>query len=856
MLENRNKLRVLYFALCAAQLVLMGTGLAVAYQIQRSYSRNIDYESSANAEHRAIDELQVLARVTSSGTVAPTDDSVLSQISQTNYAAKIFLRKTQDLLAESERFPNAPLGRSHSDLQALLTQMNMVADQMRLAQEALNQQDKLLVEARFTYADRASARVQSILGNINQDMSLTKDELLLKESAEAKRTNLILRPLSILGILLVLPALLYARRLSKNIMEYEEQLESERNLLEERVSSRTSELRTEIERRERLENFNSGRNRLLERVAEGNDLEGILLQLANATEQSLPDCQCVILLAERQDGTSTIAPNVAPDLVTYLQTVLLRSWDMDPGSLTPQQDAQWIRDFDPKMRVTYADVWAEGYRAILAAPISEPRHPLLGVIALLLRDQREPGLFAREVLLSASRMAAVALGHERMQDELFRRAHYDALTELPNRILFEDRLKQAVALAGRRMCSVGLLCIDLDGFKQVNDHYGHETGDWLLKQVAQRLSAQLRKSDTIARLGGDEFIAIIHDNRDGEGVARATESFLQLLAEPFTFGSITLRTTASIGVAVYPADGTTGEELQRHADMAMYRAKECGRNVYQMYSTDLGDRLARRKQVEQHLQDAIENDGFEIVYQPLYTISNDLVGLEALIRFRSPELKAISPTEFIRVSEQTGQILPLGEWVLRQACRQAKQWQRDGIGLVPIAVNISAVQLVRTDFASRLGQILGELDLSPEWLHIEITETAIMSDFEEGGHQLRALADLGVEISIDDFGTGHSSLSYIHHLPIKTLKIDRSFVRQLTDSHESKAIVRAIVAMANSLELRVVAEGVETQEQLEAIAAAGCDVFQGFLFSPPLELSAVTELLRRQPSRLLVSPSV
>jgi diguanylate cyclase (GGDEF)-like protein len=856
MLENGNKLRVLYFALCAAQLVLMGTGLAVAYQIQRSYSHNIDYESSANAEHRAIDELEVLARVTSAGTVAPTNDSVLSQISQTDYASKIFLRKTQDLLAESERFPNATLRRSLSDLQSLITQMSMVEEQMRLAQEALNRQDNLLVQARFTYADRAAARVQSILGNINQEMSHAKDELLLKESAEASRTNLILRPLSILGILLVLPALLYARRLSKNIMEYEEQLESERRLLEERVSSRTSELRTEIERRERLENFNSGRNLLLEKVVEGNDLEGILLQLANATEQSVPETQCVILLGERQDGPSTIASIVAPDLVAYLQTVLLRSWDLDPTSLTPQQDAQWIRDFDPKMRVTYADVWAEGYRAILAAPISEPRRPLLGVIALLLRDQREPGPFAREVLLSASRMAAVALGHERMQDELFRRAHYDALTELPNRILFEDRLNQAVALAGRRASSVGVLCIDLDGFKQVNDHYGHETGDWLLKQVAQRLSSQLRKSDTVARLGGDEFIAIIHDNRDGEGVAKATDSFLQLLAESYTFGSITLRTTASIGVAVFPADGNSGEELQRHADMAMYRAKECGRNIYQMYSTELGDRLARRKQVEQHLQNAIENDGFEIVYQPLYKASNDLVGLEALIRFRNPELKAISPTEFIRVSEQTGQILAVGEWALRQACRQAKQWQRDGIGMVPIAVNISAVQLVRTDFASRLGQILGEFDLLPEWLHIEITETAIMSDFEEGGHQLRALADLGVEISIDDFGTGHSSLSYIHHLPIRTLKIDRSFVRQLPDSHESKAIVRAIVAMANSLELRVIAEGVETREQLDAVSAAGCDVFQGFLFSPPLELSAVTELLRSQPDRLWVSPSV
>ena len=854
MLQNRYKLGLLYLALCAAQLVIMGFGLAVAYQIQRSYSRNIDYESSVNVEHRAINELEVFARVASAGTVAPTDESVLSQISQTQYAAKSFLRKTQELLDDSEREPGSPIGRSHSDLQELISQMNMVVEQTELARQAYAQGDSLLVRARFTYADRASARVQSILGHINQDMSHTKDELLLKESAEARRAYFLLRPISILGILLVVPALLYAHRLSKNIMAYETQLESERSLLEERVARRTSELRIEIERRERLETFNNGRNRLLEKVAEGNDLEGILAQLACATETSVPESLCAILLRDPGDGSPTIAPNISVELAAYLQTVLPRVWDDASAAHAGGQDALWIRDFDPKTRITFAEVWAQGFRAILAAPISDPKCPLLGVIALLLRDQREPGSFTREVLLSASRMAAVALGHERMQDELFRRAHYDSLTGLPNRVLFEDRLTQAVALAGRRQSSLGVLCIDLDGFKQVNDHYGHEAGDWLLQRVAQRLSSQLRKSDTIARMGGDEFIAIIHDTRDGAGVTKATETFVKLLAEPYAYGSDTLRTSASIGVALFPADGSSGAELQLHADLAMYRAKECGRNVFQMYSRDLGDKLTRRKQIEQHLQESLASDGFELVYQPMYTLANQLVGLEALLRFRSPELQDLSPMEFIKVAEQTGYIVPTGEWVIRQACRQAKQWQEAGLTLVPIAVNISAVQLVRIDFTARLAQILREIDLAPNWLHIEITETAIMSDFEEGGRQLQALAALGIDISIDDFGTGHSSLSYIHQLPIKTLKIDRSFVERLTDSHESKAIVRAIVAMAKSLELKVVAEGLETQEQLHALAAAGCDVVQGYLFARPLRASAVMDLLRREPNCVLVSP--
>jgi diguanylate cyclase (GGDEF)-like protein len=855
MLENRHKLRVFYFALCAAQLVIMGTGLAVAYQIQQSYSRTIAYESSVNAEHRAINELEALARVASSGTVAPTGDSALPQISQTVYASKIFLRKTEELLEETERFPTSPLARSQSDLKALMTQMDMVAQQMESAQKALAQKNNLLMLARFTYADRAAARVQSILGNINQNMSHTKDELLQKENAEARQAYFILQPLSILGILLVLPALLYARWLSRNIMDYEAQLEAERKLLEERVASRTSELRTEIDHRERLETFNSDRNRLLERVAEGNNLEEILTQLAKVTEQSVPESECVILLGEGQEGLATIGSNFTPDLVAYLQAVVLRSWGSNSLGEARGQGALWIRDFDPKMRVTFANVWARGFRAILASPISEPKRVPLGLIALLLRDQREPGPFTHEVLLSASRMAAVALGHERIQDELFQRAHFDALTGLPNRVLFEDRLNQAVAVAARRASSVGVLCIDLDGFKQINDHYGHEAGDWLLEQVAKRLSTQSRKSDTVARIGGDEFVAIVHDCRDGEGVARVTETFLQRLAEPYAFGNITLRTTASIGVAVFPADGASGADLQRRADMAMYRAKECGRNIYQMYSTDLGDRLARRKEIEQHLQDALESDGFEIAYQPIYTVSNHLVGLEALIRFRSPKLKSISPLEFIRVAEQTGQILPVGEWVLRHACRQAKQWQRDGLAPVPVSVNISAVQLVRMDFASHLEQILGEMDLSPEWLHVEITETAIMSDFEEGGRQLRDLAELGIDISIDDFGTGHSSLSYIHHLPIKTLKIDRSFVKRLTNSYESNAIVRAIVAMAKSLELKVIAEGVETREQLDAVSSAGCDMVQGYLLSKALDQSGVMNLLRREPHRVFVSPS-
>jgi EAL domain-containing protein (putative c-di-GMP-specific phosphodiesterase class I) len=262
-----------------------------------------------------------------------------------------------------------------------------------------------------------------------------------------------------------------------------------------------------------------------------------------------------------------------------------------------------------------------------------------------------------------------------------------------------------------------------------------------------------------------------------------------------------------------------------------------------MFSADLGERLARRTQIEHFLLEALDGEGFELCYQPIYTISRSLVGLEALVRFRHSELRHISPGEFIVVAEQTGLISQIGEWVMREACRQAREWQNAGLRPVPIAVNVSAIQLARPDFADHVAQILREAALDASWLHIEVTETAIMNDFEEGGRQVRALAESGVRISVDDFGTGHSSLSYIHRLPIGTLKIDRSFVQQMVHSQESRAIVRAIIAMAKSLELRVVAEGVETEDQLSELAAAGCEVAQGYFFARPLDCTAVSALL-------------
>jgi diguanylate cyclase (GGDEF)-like protein len=725
----------------------------------------------------------------------------------------------------------------------LLSEMNVVREQSRLAGEASAQQDAALARARLTYTDRAATRVQEILSDINQDMVSAKEGALISESWQARRTRLILLPLSVVGALLLLPALLYARHQNRNILAYEAELEDERNLLERRVTTRTSELRTEMEHRKRMQDFNDDRNRLLEQVAEGKNLHEILGRLAQSAEQSVPKSQCIILLSG-EPTAKVICPSVSLDIAVYLETILLRSWDSVSIADPRAQIAVFLSDQDPSTKIRFSDVWSQGYRGILAVPITDPQQPLHGVIALLLWESGELDSLAREVLLSASRMASVALKNNRMQDELFRRAHQDALTNLPNRALFQDRLQQALARAGRSHGNVGMLCIDLDGFKEINDRYGHETGDRLLQEVAQRLTSFIRKSDTVARIGGDEFVASIGDVRERQDLANLCQTLVRLLGAPYSFEGVSLRITASVGAAMFPEDGGSVEDLSRQADMAMYRAKELGRNTFHMFSADLGEKLARRRQMEQYLQEALQGEGFQLHYQPICTISRAVIGLEALLRFASPELSSISPAEFILVAEQTGQVSAIGEWVLREACRQGKQWQEEGFSPLPIAVNVSPIQLGRQDFAERVKQILSETGLAPEWLHIEVTETAVMSNFEEGRLQLHALANLGIQISIDDFGTGHSSLSYLHCLPIKALKIDRSFVQRMVDSQESKAIVRAIVAMAQSLELDVIAEGVETEEQLRAVAAAGCGKAQGYLFSKPLDPSAVTALLR------------
>jgi diguanylate cyclase (GGDEF)-like protein/PAS domain S-box-containing protein len=412
----------------------------------------------------------------------------------------------------------------------------------------------------------------------------------------------------------------------------------------------------------------------------------------------------------------------------------------------------------------------------------------------------------------------------------------DPLTELPNRVLFNDRLGQGIVAARRTGQSLALMFIDLDRFKNINDSLGHQVGDQLLKQVAARMLECIRKGDTLSRLGGDEFVVTLEGLQQAEDAAQVAGKVIKALSRQFEIGGHTLNTSCSIGISIFPLDAEDERALMKNADTAMYHAKEKGRNNYQFFSPEMNTRAVERHTLETELRQAIELQQFKLYYQPLVDMrSGKVVGVESLLRWDHPHRGLLAPGTFIAVAEETGLIEPIGQWVLRTACQRAKAWQDAGYPLLKIAVNISARQLLRPrEFARGLSRVLGATGLEPRYLELEMTESMLVQNAEENIAVLRKLGQEGMRIAVDDFGTGYSSLSYLRQLPIDTLKIDRSFVRDIEADPEDAAIIQAIVAMAHSLGLHVTAEGVETRGQLEALSALGCDEYQGYLFSRPL----------------------
>jgi diguanylate cyclase (GGDEF)-like protein/PAS domain S-box-containing protein len=417
-------------------------------------------------------------------------------------------------------------------------------------------------------------------------------------------------------------------------------------------------------------------------------------------------------------------------------------------------------------------------------------------------------------------------------------AQHDFLTGLPNRTLLHDRIAQAIGLARRHHRQVALLYLDLDHFKNVNDSLGHAIGDQLLQSVAKRLTDSVRSSDTVCRQGGDEFVILLSEIEHVQEATQFAEKLLKALAIPHHIGGHELHVTMSIGISLYPDGGEDVEAVLRSADTAMYHAKESGRNNYQFFTQDMNTRAVERSALEGSLRRALSRGEFVLHYQPKINLeSGDVTGVEALIRWMNPLLGLVPPAQFVPIAEDCGLIVPIGEWVLREACRQAKAWQDMGLRAVPVAVNISAVQFKHNNFLESLEDILKDTGLAPHFLELDLTESVLMQDVESSTFVLQELKAMGVQLSIDNFGTGYSSLNYLNHFPIDMLKIDQSFVRDITaitTDSDGATLIGAVIGMGKNLKARVVAEGVETSEQLAFLQTLQCDEGQGFHFSHPL----------------------
>jgi diguanylate cyclase (GGDEF)-like protein len=445
------------------------------------------------------------------------------------------------------------------------------------------------------------------------------------------------------------------------------------------------------------------------------------------------------------------------------------------------------------------------------------------------------------------------------EEKLVYLAHYDGLTGLPNRTLFFDRLSHTLAQAERRGRLAAVMFLDLDRFKVVNDTLGHAVGDDLLRQVAQRLSACTRTGDTVARFSGDEFVLIVNDLHGPEDARHIAQKVLLAFAVPFSVGGHEIFVSTSMGISMYPSDSADEQALLKDADTAMYRAKESGRNNFQFYTREMNARALYRLNLENSLRHALERNEFRLHYQPKACLhSGRVTGLEALLRWERPGHGLVSPGDFVPLLEDTGLIVPVGEWVFAEACRQLQAWRKAGREPVSIAINISARQFAARNLGETIKRVLDAHQTDPRHIELELTESLLMVNTEEAVRTLEYLKSLGLRLSIDDFGTGYSSLSYLKRFPIDALKIDRSFIDEITTDVDDATITRAVIGMAHNLGLKVVAEGVETLEQLSFLSANGCDEAQGFYFARPQPAGEVAQWLngaRRRKRAMVIRSS-
>jgi diguanylate cyclase (GGDEF)-like protein/PAS domain S-box-containing protein len=543
-------------------------------------------------------------------------------------------------------------------------------------------------------------------------------------------------------------------------------------------------------------------------------------------------------------GDAVVSTDVA-GRVTYLNVVAedLTGWSRNEAAGHPLEEVLQIVDATTRQAMQNTTMLAIRADKALALPPN---------CVLIRRDGIEAAIEDSTAPIHDRRGAvtgAVMVFHDvsmarAMTRKMTHLAQHDSLTNLPNRVLLGDRLREAIILSGRHQRKLSVLFLDLDRFKHINDSMGHVVGDRLLQSVARRLFSCVRSSDTVGRQGGDEFVVLLWEVRRAEDAAMTAAKILEALREPHRIDGHELYVSGSIGIVTYPDDGTDAETLMKKADLAMYHAKETGRDSYQFFKPAMNARAVERQSLEDSLRYAIERRELVLHYQPKVDLkSGGIIGAEALIRWRHPQRGLVPPGQFVTIAEDCGLIVPIGRWVLREACRQARAWQTAGLPPLCVAINISPVELRAPGFVAGVRTILKETGLEPRYLELELTETVLIEDSRSVADVLEELKDIGVLLALDDFGTGYSSLSHLKRFPIDTLKIDQSFVRDLTVDEDDAGIVTAVIGMGRSLHMRVVAEGVETREQLEILQEHGCPQGQGYYFCRPVPAEEFGHLL-------------
>jgi len=613
-------------------------------------------------------------------------------------------------------------------------------------------------------------------------------------------------------------------------------------------------LAADITERKRTEQLELERRNFLETITQNQPLEDSLNHLIRLLENQLPGSSCAILLTKPGRFGQVTASSLSREAVTALEGLRLEDIAYALGSSANAREIVFIKDFIGGGPENGLREWARqlGLRSCWSAPVLDPAGVLVSLILVFFREDHQPDLQDHSRLEMARDMASIAIKHRRLTDRLSYQAQHDALTGLPNRFLLEDRLQQAIAYTNRHDSQLAVLIIDLDGFKYINDTVGHQCGDQVLIEVSRRLRSITRRTDTLARIGGDEFCLVLSDLHKSSDSFQVAHTCLDILRKPLMIAEHEYSISASIGISCYPEHGAEPEQLQQNADTAMYHAKFNGKNGFQVFTPEINAHLHERLELMGDLRHALENGELHLVYQPQFIADGQLVGFEALLRWNHPKRGMILPDKFIPIAEETGLIVPVGNWVLNQACRQLAIWHRSGYPSLRVAVNVSTLQFERQDWMDTISEALKKNGVPPSCLELELTETVVMKNCERAASRLTELRALGVSSAIDDFGTGYSSLKYLQNLPIDTLKIDQSFIRNLDPSSDGQsgngAIVQAIVTLAQQLGLRVVAEGVETDEELQVLRRLGCDFVQGYLFSRPMPVEQCDEFLRSSSS--------